>query len=177
VKLTTSQNIKTAVRLFLGILLLWAAVSKLANPIEFLGSIYAYQLPFPKSFLQLVAVVLPWLELLCGLMLLANLWTESALTAALGLFFVFVLATGQAWMRGLEISCGCFNLEIIGLSHDSHPRLVTFLESPMFAFFRNLGFTALTAYLFREKLLELKTSTEHLRSWVKPGKKASVARA
>jgi putative oxidoreductase len=158
VKETTLKQLQTGFRVFLGILLLWAAVSKLANPLDFLASLYAYELPLPKAFLQVVAIVLPWIELLCGLLLLANLWTESALTAALGLFWVFVLATGQAWLRGLEISCGCFNLALIGLSHDSHPRLVGFLESPMFAFFRNILISTLIFYLLKEKLRALQSS-------------------
>ena len=50
----------TALRWLLGALMLWAAVSKLANPTEFLSSIYAYKTPLPPSWLQVVAVVLPW---------------------------------------------------------------------------------------------------------------------
>jgi uncharacterized membrane protein YphA (DoxX/SURF4 family) len=141
-----------ALRWLLGALMLWAAVSKLAQPTEFLGSIYAYQLPLPRSSLQLVAVVLPWLELLCGLLLIGNMWSETALLSVTGLFMVFLLATGQAWARRLEISCGCFNLDVFGVDRSSS--LIQFIESASFAFLRNLVLASLAWLLLRRRLAE-----------------------
>lgn len=135
----------------LGVLMLWAAVSKLANPTDFLGSIYAYQLPLPKGLLQATAVVLPWLELLCGLLLVAGLWADTALLLLTSLLVVFVLATGQAWLRGIEIGCGCFSLEFLGLSRN-FSGVERFLESVAFAFFRNLALVTLVAFLLRKAL-------------------------
>ncbi|HEX5219928.1 MAG TPA: MauE/DoxX family redox-associated membrane protein [Verrucomicrobiae bacterium] len=139
----------------LGLLMLWAAVSKLANPTEFLGSLYGYQLPLPRLVMQTVAVVLPWLELLCGLLLVSGLWMETALAIVTTLLAVFVLATGQAWLRGLDISCGCFSLKVFGL--DSSPGLDRFFESVAFAFFRNLVLLTVTALLFRKQLATTST--------------------
>jgi putative oxidoreductase len=147
--LETTNRAQRWLRGLLGVLMLWAAVSKLADPIEFLGSIYAYQLPLPGLLLQTAAVVLPWLELLCGLLLVAGLWVETALVLVTGLLVLFVVATGQAWMRGLEIGCGCFDLKIFGLSKNL-PGLAHFVESVAFAFFRNLLLTALAALLLRQ---------------------------
>ena len=138
-------------QILVGVLLLWAAVSKLSNPTEFLGSIYAYELPLPKQLLKLAAVTLPWLELLCGLALLASVWTAEALATTLLLLSVFVLATGQAWARGLKISCGCFDFSLIGLDKDHSP-VVKFLESPGFALLRNLALSAVTFVLLRRQL-------------------------
>jgi len=135
-------------RCFIALLLLWAAVSKLSNPTEFLGSIYAYELGLPKTVLKITAIVLPWVELLCGLTLLAKVWTETTLATSLALFSVFVLATGQAWARGLKISCGCFDFGILGLDKDHSP-VVKFLESPGFAFIRNLVLCAVLYQLLR----------------------------
>ena len=135
----------------LGVLMLWAAISKLANPTDFLGSIYAYQLPLPQMLMQTAAVVLPWLELLCGLLLVAGLWMETALVLITGLLVLFVIATGQAWMRGLEIGCGCFSLKVFGISADLSG-LEHFFESVAFAFFRNLALVTLAAFLLRKKL-------------------------
>jgi uncharacterized membrane protein YphA (DoxX/SURF4 family) len=151
----------TTLRWLLGALMLWAAVSKLAQPTDFLGSIYAYELPLPKSWLQLVAVILPWLELLCGLLLIGNVWSETALVAILGMLGVFVLATGQAWARGLDISCGCFDLTIFGL--ESSAGLVKFIESPGFAFFRNLVLVLVAFALLRRRLTELNGGDASLR--------------
>lgn len=147
---TSSRQVSPLLRQLLGVLLLWAAVSKLANLTELLGSIYAYQLPLPRTLLQIAAVVLPWVELLAGLLLLAGFWSDTALLIVTGLMGLFVLATGQAWMRGLDITCGCFNLTILGLT-ESLPDLARFLESVSFAFFRNLVLTAVAVWSLRKQ--------------------------
>ena len=144
-------NFKTAVRWLLGLLFIWAAVSKLANPTEFLGSILAYDLPLPGVLPKLAAVVLPWLELLCGLSLLANFWPESSLGVMFVLFLIFIAATGQAWARGLDISCGCFDLSILGISGDG--KTMEFIESATFAFFRNIVLANLIGYLFISRIM------------------------
>lgn len=144
-------NVSHLLRGLLGLLMLWAAVSKLANSTEFLGSIYAYELPLPRSLLQTAAVVLPWVELLCGLLLLAGFWSQTALLIVTGLMVLFVIATGQAWARGIDTSCGCFNLEIFGLT-ENLPGLVRFIESVSFAFFRNLLLTSLAGFLLWQEL-------------------------
>ena len=143
----------TALRWLLGALMLWAAVSKLANPTDFLSSIYAYKTPLPRPLMQIAAVVLPWLELLSGLLLIANVWSETALATVIGLLVIFVLATGQAWARGLDISCGCFNLEVFGADRSS--KLLKFIESASFAFLRNLVLVSLAGMLLRRRLNEL----------------------
>ena len=84
-----------ALRWGLGLLLLWAAVSKIANLTSFLGSLNAYELPLPRSGLKVVAIVLPWVELLCGLLLIGNVWPETSLVLTGVLFAIFLLATGQ----------------------------------------------------------------------------------
>lgn len=134
-------------RVALGALFVWAALSKLANATEFLGTLYAYELPLPRGLLKLTAVVLPWIELLAGLMLLASWWTETALGLVAFLLGVFLLATLQAWGRGLKISCGCFDLAFLGFEEGSG--LATFVGSPGFAFVRNLGLAAVTVVLLR----------------------------
>jgi putative oxidoreductase len=146
---SSSRRLSLVFRCLLGLLMLWAAVSKLANPTEFLGSIYAYELPLPRPMLQTAAVVLPWVELLCGLLLVAGFWSQSALLMVTGLMVVFVIATGQAWARGLDIACGCFNLHIFGIQ-ERVPGLVQFLESVAFAFFRNLLLAGVAGWLFWE---------------------------
>jgi putative oxidoreductase len=147
-KVTLEFNFKTVVQWILGILLVWAAISKLANLQDFYGSLLAYRLPLPDFFLRWTAMFLPWLELLCGLMLLAKIRTQAALVWAVILFSIFVVATGQAWGRGLDISCGCFDLSMIGLLPESDVAKV--MKSVSFAFFRALLLAAGAIYLFRQ---------------------------
>ena len=157
-EVTFTLDLRTVARWILAVLFLWAAVSKLANPTEFLGSLYAYSLPLPRGLVQLAAMVLPWFELFCGGLLLLGIWPESVLVSASGLLGVFILATGQAWARGLKISCGCFDLKLLGLK-ESLPSLVAFIESPGFAFIRNLILAAIAIYLLRHHLAKLGAQT------------------
>jgi putative oxidoreductase len=151
-KITVDLNLKLVIRWFLGFVLLWAAVSKIANLQDFHASLLAYKLPLPAIAVRGVAMLLPWLELLCGLMLLAGLRLDAALAWSIALFGIFALATGQAWARGLDISCGCFNLHAIGLESNGNEGMYKFLESVEFAFFRALLFLAGAIFLFRGRI-------------------------
>ena len=94
---TAADCFRPALRFLVGGLLLWAAISKLANPTDFLAAIQANPTPLPPPLLKGLAMTLPWVEFLCALLLLANLWTRSALLCCPILFLVFTEATGQAW--------------------------------------------------------------------------------
>ena len=145
------SKLKIIVRWILGVLLIWAALSKVANLQDFYISIAAYQLPLPGVALRLAAMILPWLELLCGLLLLGRIWTRAALVWALVMFGVFVIATGQAWARGLDISCGCFNLRAFGLDAGTGKSFIEFVESVGFAFVRAILLFLGAVYLFRSR--------------------------
>jgi putative oxidoreductase len=145
-RLTFDLNGCLLLRWLLGGLLLWAAISKVANPQDFYASLMAYKLPIPAALLKLVAITLPWLELLCGLMLLAQVRLQAALLWAVVLFALFAIVTGQAWARGLNISCGCLKLDIFGLENRS---LKNFLESTAFACARAVLLCAGAILLFR----------------------------
>jgi len=145
-RITIDLDLKAVVRWLVGALFLWAAVSKLANLQDFYTDLVAYHLPLPEPFLRLAAVVLPWLELFCGLMLFARFWLRAALTWVVVLCSIFVLCTGQAWARGLPISCGCLNLDWLPLGVGAK----AWLESVAFAFFRAGLLLAAGLYLLRQ---------------------------
>jgi len=141
-KITFKFDSRTVLRWLLAALLVWAALSKIANPQEFRGDIAAYQLPLPDAVVRLTAIVLPWLEFLCGLLLIAGGARRAAVLWTIILFAVFVLVTGQAWARGLDISCGCFKLDFLGEG------AANFFESVQFAFFRALLLLVAAVFLW-----------------------------
>jgi uncharacterized membrane protein YphA (DoxX/SURF4 family) len=97
------------VRLFLGVIFVWAGTEKIAHPADFFSSLQDYNVPFPNAFLRLVAVVLPWLELGCGAALIANIWAETVRPLAAGLCLCFIAMVAEALLRGIDLSnCGCF---------------------------------------------------------------------
>ena len=55
------------------------------------------------------ARVLPPLEILSGMALLfGRYWRMAGLVWVFGMLMVFVVALLSAWVRGLDIDCGCF---------------------------------------------------------------------
>jgi uncharacterized membrane protein YphA (DoxX/SURF4 family) len=105
-----SCNRQTAVlliRLILGGVFLYAGVQKIADPQAFAGSIAAYRiLPYFGNYLA--AAVIPWLEVLCGLLLVAGWRTRGAAAVIVLLTVVFMAALASILVRGLDIDCGCF---------------------------------------------------------------------
>ncbi len=135
---------KAVLRGLLAILLTWAALGKIANLQDFHAHLAAYQLPLPEALLRLTVTVLPWLELLCAILLITGGLRHAALLWTTLLCAVFVLATGQAWARGLDISCGCLKLGFLGNGAARHT-----LESVPFAFGRAVLLLAAALYLLR----------------------------
>ena len=141
---------RTVARWAIGALLIWAALGKLANLQEFYASLLAYDLPVPAAVLRLAAIVLPWIELVCGLLLVADLRTDAALAWTVLLFAVFAVCTGQAWLRGLDVACGCLDLRLIGISAGS--KTAAALESVKFAFVRAVVIGGIALYFFRAEV-------------------------
>lgn len=95
-------------RLLLGAVFLTAGVSKVFSPEDFSRAIDNYRLLAPR-FSYLVALWLPWQEIVVGCLFILNRWSRAAAALALMMEIVFAGAIGSALYRGLDISCGCFS--------------------------------------------------------------------
>lgn len=96
-------------RLALGVIFIAASYHKLIDPASFAKVISQYQI-LPDAAINMVALFLPPLEALCGLLLL--LWPRFRASAAfliLAMLIVFTAAIGYSMYRGIDISCGCFS--------------------------------------------------------------------
>ncbi|MBN2468521.1 MAG: DoxX family membrane protein [Deltaproteobacteria bacterium] len=105
-------------RIVLGGIFIYASWDKLLNPEQFARAVQNYRI-LPHPGLNIIAVTLPWVELVCGILLVAGFLTRGAAIIISGLLTVFVLALGSAMIRGIDTSCGCFS------SQGTHP--ITFL--------------------------------------------------
>ena len=103
-----SYGFTLVVRLALGCLFLWSSFSKIRQPYDFLSSVYNFELVGPKLGV-LVAMVLPWLELLVGICLIGGIFISGALLASIGMAAMFTFVLAWSLYQGLEISCGCFS--------------------------------------------------------------------
>lgn len=107
------------VRVFLGAYFIHAGVVKAMEPLDFLQMIRLYYvLPeSPPIFLNSTAVVLPWLEIACGVALVLGLFMRGAgvLIAAMLCMFtpaIFLRALAMMAEEGIsffkvEFDCGC----------------------------------------------------------------------
>lgn len=101
------KAIRLLVRLAVGVVFVWAAVTKIVDPRRFVQDVNHFQLlPYPMAVA--IGLYLPWLELVCGVATIAGWRLRAALGLILALTFVFFVALGTAWWRHLDISCGCF---------------------------------------------------------------------
>jgi putative oxidoreductase len=105
-----------AFRLFLAAIFIYAAAQKIGRPLAFADEIHNYGVVEYGAPLYLMAVVLPWLELLAGLSLATGLFVRGAALALLCLnaMFIVVIAKrtagyvheGTPFMK-VYFDCGC----------------------------------------------------------------------
>jgi len=89
---------------------IFAALDKLQHPQAFATVIHNYHL-VPMPLLHGAALLLPMVEIVIGLALVVGWQRRGAAFWAAGLSLVFMAAISSALLRGLDISCGCFNTD------------------------------------------------------------------
>ena len=100
-------------RLVLGGVFIYASLDKIANPAEFAKAIGNYHV-LPFGLENLLALFLPWLELITGILLIAGIMVDGATILIISMNIVFIFAISQALARGISIECGCFSVSTEG---------------------------------------------------------------
>ena len=95
-------------RLSLGGLFLYAGAVKADDVVAFARAVANYQI-LPYSWNYLAAATLPYVEVVAGLLLLANRKVRPAALVLGVLTAIFMLALASVDLRGLDIDCGCFD--------------------------------------------------------------------
>ncbi|MEK7824603.1 MAG: MauE/DoxX family redox-associated membrane protein [Candidatus Eisenbacteria bacterium] len=90
-----------------GLLFLAAALAKIGDAGAFARQIHYYRL-LPFGLENLLAITLPWIELLAALAILLRLRPQAGSVVVAGLMALFVAVVAAAVVRGLDIECGCF---------------------------------------------------------------------
>ena len=94
-------------RLLLAAVFLYAGVIKVADVQSFYIAILNFKVVGPATAAW-IAVYLPWLEILVGAGLVLPSLVRGALLWTFGLLTGFLAMLAQAWIRGIDIECGCF---------------------------------------------------------------------
>lgn len=126
-------------RFVLAAVWLYSGIVKLMNPLDSQQAIAAYEL-LPGEVISFLAVALPALEIVLGVMFLLGLFLRPAAIVTGIVLIGFIAGLVSAWARGLQIDCGCFGGG--GYNPDAGP--LTYLKSLS----RDVGFLILTAVVW-----------------------------
>ena len=146
------------VRLFLGGYFIYAGVNKVLDPFVFLKSVRLYaMLPEePAVFLNSTAVILPWLEIVCGAALVLGFFQRGAgllialmicvFTPAIFLRTLEVMSAENLTFFQIKFDCGCgTGDEIIWIKILKNTGLLLVALFAVFSRSRRLSLAALLA--------------------------------
>jgi uncharacterized membrane protein YphA (DoxX/SURF4 family) len=107
-RVTTSEYLSFALRVYLGYFFIYASLSKIPHPAQFAEAIANYRL-VPYMVLNLVAIILPWIEFVAGLFLIIG-FKSRASAAVIGLLLLlFNIMILINMYQGASITCGCYD--------------------------------------------------------------------
>ncbi len=94
-------------RLAIALPFLIAGVLKIKDPAAFAQAIANYRI-LPHELVHLLAIFLPWLEVVAAALVLAGVWLRAGTWWIAAMTTVFIVAIASAVHRDLNIECGCF---------------------------------------------------------------------
>lgn len=103
------KAITTTIRIILGMVFLVSCAGKIADPAGFASIVDNYRLLSPP-LVWTTAVILPWIEALCGLALVFGRFHKGATLLICLMMIVFIGIIQYNGYRGLNVACGCFSL-------------------------------------------------------------------
>ena len=107
-----SLNLPLIFRIILGIIFIYASYSKILDPSAFSQNIHNFHTTDNLVWVEnLVALILPWLELIVGVFLIFGVFLEGSTSITIGLYIFFIIILSQAVFRGIDVHCGCFKTE------------------------------------------------------------------
>jgi uncharacterized membrane protein YphA (DoxX/SURF4 family) len=133
-------------RLVVSVVFILAALPKIQDPVAFATAVDGFRV-ISGQLTMWVALMLPWLELFIGLGILAPQFRLGSGFLIGILLAAFMGLHLSAWMRGLDISCGCFGSE----SSDPAPNYFWLIG-------RNFALLLATIIVFRRDLRHQKVN-------------------
>ncbi len=95
------------VQFVLAALFVVAGLAKTADPPGFAHEVHNYKI-LPAASVNVVALVLPWLEVVTGVALFVGVFRRTAAQIFGVLLLVFIVGIGVNLARGRPVDCGCF---------------------------------------------------------------------
>ena len=85
-----------------------AGISKLDAHMAVTQNITAYEI-FTPQWSDFLARLIGPLEIAGGVLLLLGIFLRTSSKVSIGVLTLFIIGIAQAWIRGLELDCGCFD--------------------------------------------------------------------
>ena len=111
------QLILLVFRVILAAVFIYAALQKIDKPLMFADEIEMYGIIGHGPILYLAAIILPWIEILCGLALLTGIFMRGSalILSAMNIVFIIVIAYRTVGIMSAEgtpfrevyFDCGC----------------------------------------------------------------------
>lgn len=112
-----SSLIVLVIRLVLGALFLYVGIKKVIDPVAFLKLVRAYEITDSPLALNLAAALVPWIEIVAGLCLVAGIMIRGAAATLLGMLLAFtgvilwrtlrIYESREIAFCAIEFDCGC----------------------------------------------------------------------
>jgi putative oxidoreductase len=115
--LTGNPYVDLGCRLILGVTFLYACIHKIQHPDAFAKIIYGDKI-MPAGAINLLAITLPFFELICGICLVFGFFPRSAAVVINAMLLVFIVAITYNLVRGISFDCGCFTVHKAGVYSD-----------------------------------------------------------
>lgn len=108
-KIRDNEYIELVVRLAVGVIFIYASLDKIAYPAQFARIVYNYHL-LPGNLINLMAIILPWIEIICGLSLIFGIYKKGSVYIFNLMVLMFIIAITVNLIRGVDLECGCFTV-------------------------------------------------------------------
>ena len=106
-KYLTKKNL-FVLRMIIGGVFILSSFNKLYDPVHFKEAILMYKI-LPDTLASISAIVLPWVEFVCGVLIILNCYTKSSALILSGVLIAFIGAISLNLARGMIHDCGCFD--------------------------------------------------------------------
>jgi len=105
----SNEKLLLVLRLIMGVVFILASIDKILSPSMFALILKEYKI-IPDIFIPLVAITLPWVEFFIGVLMIANLFTQSCALVMIGLNLGYLTGIILNLIWGLVHECGCFTI-------------------------------------------------------------------
>ncbi len=125
--------------LYISVLILFliyfsAGIIKILTPLQFYGAVKSYEIIKEPFAIAIISTVVPFLEVFSAIFLLIPTWRKSSSLLILVLTLIFLFAILSAYLRGINMDCGCFGGVLVG-------------ETGLSSIIRNIFLTILSAFV------------------------------